>query len=80
MDYFRQLGTMPVNEIHTDAGQIEVIAISDRPSLSKSIARPLVKTLIPTFPKMKSATVQWSYNCLKFIPIAYAVLPRKKRE
>jgi hypothetical protein len=44
------------------AGQMLVIAISVFPSLSQSIAKPLVRMLIPTF------------------PIAYAVLPRKKRE
>jgi len=34
----------------TEAGQILVIAMSFFPSLSQSKARPLVKTLMPTFP------------------------------
>lgn len=35
---------------HTAAGQILVIAISDFPSLTQSIAKPRVSTLIPTLP------------------------------
>lgn len=34
----------------TDAGHILVMAISFRPCLTKSIAKPFVKTLIPTLP------------------------------
>jgi hypothetical protein len=45
----------------TAAGQILEIDIPSLPSLFQSIERPIVNTLIPTF------------------PIAYAVLPRKKR-
>lgn len=38
-------------EVHTDAGQILVTAISVRFWRTKSIARPLTRTLIPTLPK-----------------------------
>jgi hypothetical protein len=37
--------------MHTAAGQMLVIAISLRPSRTKSIANPLVKTLIATLPR-----------------------------
>lgn len=35
---------------HTTAGQILVMAISLRPCRTKSIARPLVRTLMATLP------------------------------
>jgi hypothetical protein len=50
-----------VSEVLTAASQMLEIAIPFLPSLFQSIARPIVRTLIPT------------------LPMAYAVLPRKKR-
>lgn len=57
-----------------------VIAISSRPCLIKSTARPLVNTLIPTFPatsQHQETPESENKNC---IPIAYAVFPRKNLE
>ena len=48
-----------INKPLTEAGQMLVIAISFLSWRTKSMASPLVRTLIPTLPKMQTHFSTW---------------------